>query len=629
MAYPSINTPNSSGNHRGSYLHRGIMLSSIKVALCVLFCMNFVIFTSITSAEQHFAISPRSTYVLEGESATLYCKVNNKSGVLYWEKDGAILTIETEVFRGTPNNVAVFGDTGMGEYHLQILNTRSSDAGVYVCKVAPTETGTANLTSDPATLWLSNFPDRDQKFPKCITSVVENLVENYTVDFTCVIYDSEAELRWQRMTTPLNDQSSGSEVHKSKNGYTMLIQKMTMSPSDHDAQYQCIYTSSGFSGSRSCSTGSLTVQHRPVLRVTPTLYSALPGENAQFTCHLDSAYPEPNGPPFIWSYKGNSIRRSENRYEFLVATNGDEVMTLNDLNGGDDGWTVGCSASNPVGLSKATAMIRVNLSDDNPIITKSKFLRWLIPISVLTTALLLAILIAIALFDCCYCCYRKRSRSQYDWSADNLAASTRRGSDISSLPADYYLTRQIRTSSRNDSRTTTPRPMNYPGSGQPVSPIPPSSTSPPPDPRLMTISRSPQDVPDGHLYRQRKTRGERDRNHIRREPMRRRNTGVKKNLVYADLDFSNNNGNGRISGNGLSADSGLDFATSSVDSRSVTPQERIVYARIVSNSSSPTDNRRLSSRRSGSITPGISPPPGTPGNREVTQEELADMLIHS
>ncbi|XP_072019371.1 uncharacterized protein [Amphiura filiformis] len=636
MAWAS-NTSKDSGvkNNYGVYFHHG--MDSIKLLVFVLFCMNFA--TLALSAEQSFSVSPRTTYVIRGETATFYCKIKDKTGVLYWEHNGAILSLENQFF-GTPSNKAIFGDAGAGEYNLQIVNVKSTDGGVYVCKVA--DTGRSNnLTSEPATLWLKELPPQDQDFPLCLTSIRENLVENYIVDFTCVIYDSDAELSWQRKNTPLD--ATIQNVQKTKNGYSMLMQTMTLSSADHTAQYQCIYTSRGSTGSRSCSTGTLTVQHRPVLRLTPNLFSAQVGDSARFTCHIDSSYPELDSEsdesPFTWTYKEHTIFPSENRYDFLVATNGDEELTVNNLNGGDDGWYVVCSASNIVGLSEASAMIRVNLSDDKPTLSKGEFLRWLIPITVLVTALLLALLLVIALFDVCYCCYRRKSKPHdYSWSSDHLpTTATRRGSDISSLPVDYYLTRQIRTSSRNDSRTPTPRPyqMHYPGSGQPVSPIPASSTSPPPDPRLSTISRSPQDVPDGHLYRQRKTRGERDRNHIRQNHIRRKNTGPhqnnNKNLVYADLDFSENAGhhrNGGVSANGMSADSGLDFANSSVDSRSVTPQERIVYARIVrSDSTSPT-SRHVPSRQS-NFSPGISPPPGTPGNREVTQEELADMLLHS
>ena len=609
--------------------------SSLNFGIHIL--LTLLIFCNYVHGEQSFEVAPKSTYVFLGETATLYCKVKDKTGVLYWEKDGSLLALES-AFLTDQHNRAIFGDTGAGEYNLQIVSATPKDAGEYVCKVTPNSSGGANLTSEPATLWLSDLPPQDQNFPKCLMSIQDNLMEDYIVDFTCVIYDLDesAELRWQRMANPINFIPS---VQESKNGYTMLKQTTTLTSSDHNSQYQCIYTSGGFTGSRSCSTGNLAVKHRPIVSLSPRFFSALVGEKAKFTCHLESSYPESDEPPFSWRYKNENILSSENRYETYLVGTEDEELVINDLNGGDHELEVECIASNSVGLSQATAVISVNLSSGNISLTKGQFLRWLIPIAVLVTALILALLLVIALFDVCSCC-RKERKETYTWgSADNLTnASARRGSDVSSLPTDYYMTRQIRTSSRNDSRSPTPnRPpsqLNYSGGSQPipVSPIPPSSTSPPPHHEqyhVTTISRSPQPEgpQDGHLYKQRKTRGERDRNHVRQHQLRRKNTPHRhehnKNIVYADLDFNDNSvhRNGRHSANGLS-DSGLDFANSSVDSRSVTPQERIVYARIVrSDSSSPN------TRYPGDAD--LRPPPGSAGNREVTREELADMLIHS
>lgn len=633
-----------SSTHRvGSFwtfnLHTTLLYSLIYIHLAIISVAN--------AQQQSFEVSPKPTFVIPGQSATFYCKINNKSGVLYWEKNGRLLTLENQRFSATPTNWAIFGNMGDGEYNLQIVNVQKEDAGEYCCKVTQ-PTGGVNLTSDPVQLTVVDLPE-DQDFPMCLMSVRETLVEGYVVDFTCIIHDpsSTAELRWQRLDTPLTIIPN---VQQSLDDYTQLKQTVTMSAVDHNAQYQCIYTSGDgeFIGSRSCSTGILTVMHRPTITITPSVYSAVNGATARFTCHMDSAYP--GSVAYKWRYRERDISASEHRFEFVVgagasssstADNTEQELIMSDITSGDDGWRVICQVSNAVGTSEVSSVIRINFETVNQI-TLDEFLQWLIPIGCLTALLLISILIVIALYNVCPCCKKPRGNTKnYSWSSsDHLSnGGTRRDSDTSSAGVDYYMTRQIRSSSRNDNsvRTPTPSPIpqvNHGYSGSPnMSPIPPNSASPLPPNQISAISLSPDMADNGHMYKQRKTRGERDRRHVRREPqMRRKNTGPKQ-LIYADLDLNGNN-NGRGGGNGARngvrpstgfSDSGLDFANSSVDSRAATPQEeRIVYARIVRSNSTPDTQDLIMEDPRGN------PPRHISGsNRQVTREELADMLIHS
>lgn len=104
---------------------------------------------------QAFTVQPSNVNVPIDTSATLQCSVEDKAGFLQWEKDGIIISNDTEILDPSLTTYSIVGDTAQGAYNLQILLAQESDEGVYRCIV--TASGFSSLiTSNAAVLSVSS-----------------------------------------------------------------------------------------------------------------------------------------------------------------------------------------------------------------------------------------------------------------------------------------------------------------------------------------------------------------------------------------------------------------------------------------------------------------------------------------
>ncbi|XP_071801550.1 uncharacterized protein [Asterias amurensis] len=583
----------------------------------------------ILSQEQSFITQPRNTFALLGESATFYCRIADKSGLVFWLKDSHIFARENQPQLGSSEGEtprAIFGNTTLGEYNLQLTGVAKKDQGRYECKVTSSVGTQSNLTSQPALLNVIDFPV--EEFPVCVLSINDALTEGDVVELTCAYLNNSTTrpaLSWERLDTPAL-LSNTKQVYR--DGYFIRRHTITLTYKDDMSTYQCIASTPG-RVTRSCTTGVLDVQHRPIVSITPTVLLAKTGDNARFSCRTSAA--NPSLVTYQWYYRGNAVNALSDGIDLIENAEGDPEILISNLVVPTGEVSVICEVTNTVGSSSAESLIR---QEDAALvyITSEELLLWLIPCSVVVTLILLLLFIAIMTLDLCPCCRtccnkkggRRRVLSPNSlnstWSAaENYGMSpspnrSRRLSEPDST--DFYVTRAIRTPPPVDQTLNTSH-HNSSGESRPHSKHTPSpnyrtpssnyrTTSPnyyqsTPNGRLETDRIRPEETTGHQQYQQRRTR---NRDHFRRggsppsAGMNRSNSHAE----YSDIQIPTRN-------SGLS-DSGLDFAaSSSMDSRSPTPRgERMVYAQIVHNRG---DESREATSRQGPPSPGA-PSAGDP-----------------
>ncbi len=413
----------------------------------------------VLSQEQSFTIQPRNTFALLGESATFYCRIADKTGIVFWVKDSQIFAHENRQQLGSSDATprAIFGNTTLGEYNLQLTGVAKKDQGRYECKVTSSAgTQSTSLTSQPALLTVMDFPL--DEFPLCVMSIRDTLTGGDVVELTCAYLNNSTTrtaLTWERLDTPAL-LSNTKQV--SRDGYYIRRHTITLSFEDDMSTYQCIASTPG-KDTRSCTTGTLDVQHRPVVSITPTLLTAKTGDNARFTCHTSSANPSPVS--YQWYYRGRAVNRVSEGIDLLENVGGDPQILINNLVVPTGEISVTCEVTNDVGSTQAIGVIR---QEDAELvyITNEELLLWLIPCSVVVALVVLLLFIAIVTLDLCPCCRTfcnkkgggrrvlspDRSLNSTWSAAENYGMSpsptrSRRLSEPDST--DFYVTRAIRT----------------------------------------------------------------------------------------------------------------------------------------------------------------------------------------
>nr|XP_006821762.1 PREDICTED: obscurin-like [Saccoglossus kowalevskii] len=83
---------------------------------------------------QNFTSSPVDAKIVEGNTLTLRCSVENKEGSVIWSKDNVDISTDHTVTNGD-SRYSIRGNSDNGRYNLQIRDVALSDEGYYECRV--------------------------------------------------------------------------------------------------------------------------------------------------------------------------------------------------------------------------------------------------------------------------------------------------------------------------------------------------------------------------------------------------------------------------------------------------------------------------------------------------------------
>ncbi|XP_070549933.1 obscurin-like [Ptychodera flava] len=149
--------------------------------------------TVIVEEQQSFMLEPADVISVEEGSATLQCSVNDKHGVVSWEKNDVTLSSDTDII--VPNNrFSILSPTPGIDFNLQIEDLSLEDAGNYSCHVTETANGDRAINSRAAKLTVYDI--EVHSFFRTPDSTL--MVETGTLTLNCVIIHKEGTVVWSK-----------------------------------------------------------------------------------------------------------------------------------------------------------------------------------------------------------------------------------------------------------------------------------------------------------------------------------------------------------------------------------------------------------------------------------------------
>ncbi|XP_077985300.1 obscurin-like [Glandiceps talaboti] len=239
---------------------------------------------------QSFLEEPENTIIVETNTAILNCSVENKHGVLSWTKDGETLNQDREIVVQDSRYEIVTSNSDM-EFHLQINDTKLTDAGSYVCEVSGSENGDIPIESASAILTVYDL--ETQSFTTEPTDTT--LLEGYSVILTCTIHHKEGTVIWSKDGKDLSndgtiviDDSRMSIVGEGIFGeYNLQINNIDL---EDAGKFMCRVTAADNSEEIRTVAATLTVQAYQSFGEEPSDVTVVEGESITLPCSVSDKH---------------------------------------------------------------------------------------------------------------------------------------------------------------------------------------------------------------------------------------------------------------------------------------------------------------------------------------------------
>ncbi|XP_077866869.1 uncharacterized protein LOC144355668 [Saccoglossus kowalevskii] len=282
-------------------------------------CLVLLVVVTVYQARatQNFITRPTDTVVNEGNSVTLPCIVSGMTGYIIW-----VVNFDTEgrtpqvliyqngtapqgAYRPSPTlreRVSITGNPNLGQYHLTIRHVVMEDEGEYQCGLY-----FPHVYSEFVKLTVLVPPE--DGYPIC-SAVVENSAyrEGNLMNITCLSVGGkpEAELSLYRNSSTLVAMRS---VHLNS-----IWVEWNISRDDNGATFYCTSASPAQSSQKHCSIGPLNIIYGPTITIDPHTVTAEIGDNATFTCKVDS---NPRIDNITWYVGGRQVVDNEDDYRTI------------------------------------------------------------------------------------------------------------------------------------------------------------------------------------------------------------------------------------------------------------------------------------------------------------------------
>ena len=320
-------------------------------------CLCFLLVHGISEAG--FTEQPADTTVIQGDTATLKCTVvlNTPNAVLswlYWSKGNKHLSINETILPDAGDDVkarySISGNRTKGEYYLKIVSVKKFDEGSFHCSYI---SSTGGETSVSAKLTVLVPPERG--YPKCNVHPANDAGDASTnwpgqgVVFTCFSRggDPAAQLSWHR------GNHSILEPRTSRITYERILKR-----EDNGVTFTCKATSPALLTPRFCYVTPMKIH--PIVEVRSMSGQVKKGENSTFHCE-GSAIPRVHKYKWFASASTNPIEDNEK----FTLSNGNQVLTVHDVDYVDDRMEIRCEVNIKTGL-KASGSIRVDVAKPPP-----------------------------------------------------------------------------------------------------------------------------------------------------------------------------------------------------------------------------------------------------------------------
>lgn len=324
-----------------------MLFPEIPVNCCVLISLlvSSCILLEYANATQSLTQEPADTAVNFGAGAvTLRCVVAEKSGQLFWIKDGEHIGSDKDVTIPGLSRYAIEGDASAGEYNLKITGVALVDDGLYQCQVTPSAED-AGLNSHTAKLTVQRPPGSVSLDGSPMMSVKVSEAVNLTCNANGA--NPAATIAWFRDNAPLEGAiySSGRAANDVSGKLWDAVSVLSVTPelNDHGLVYEC--RASNAAVTEPIVAGlTFDVQHAPVVAV-----ETIPAEIREETtticrCVVDA---NPRSVSYVWSKNGDTLTGVESNQMELLVTKEDHKATIK------------CSATNTIGTTEGSMELNV------------------------------------------------------------------------------------------------------------------------------------------------------------------------------------------------------------------------------------------------------------------------------
>ncbi|XP_071801135.1 uncharacterized protein [Asterias amurensis] len=303
--------------------------------------------------------NPLDSNTTPGSTVVLRCAVNNDPNqapyTVYWYRHNptdAYLTKGTQVFHQTRTGglwqrLTVQGNTGTGEYFLEVQNIQMSDAGGYSCVYFQGDTYLGESRIATITVYVAP----DEGYPLCSMEPSGVYLEpGQSVTLTCVSSGGTPipRLDWMSWHEILPGRVEQDPLPKA-------TYELQLTETDNGAVFTCVEDTPATPQLRTC---SLKPFHRPT-NVSITTSPVSIGEDAVFTCFGQGI---PKITNYTWTVAGLAAEdyiSSSGEKVFIRKDN--KVLRIINVKADDNSTIVKCHANNEINEEgSASAVILIS-----------------------------------------------------------------------------------------------------------------------------------------------------------------------------------------------------------------------------------------------------------------------------
>jgi len=255
--------------------------------------------------QQRFIEQPQNLTVIEGESVTLKCKIENLGGKVQWSTDGFAMGYKLETIKSYCSKCAPRGNTNKGEYHLYVEDVELGRYNEFECQVSPDHSNAHQALRARATLNVIVPPSRVE-----LVGTERRISMNAGTEkqLSCRASGAkpQAKIVWYHGHNKILDQEYSKQItngHREGTWDTVNTLKFKATSADDGIPIRCVVEHPALKGKPMEKEIALTVFYPPgePRIVGDTKQAFRQGEMINITCISSGGNP----PPYVSWFKDN------------------------------------------------------------------------------------------------------------------------------------------------------------------------------------------------------------------------------------------------------------------------------------------------------------------------------------
>jgi len=255
--------------------------------------------------QQRFIEQPQNLTVIEGQSVTLKCKIENLGGKVQWSTDGFAMGYKLETIKSYCSKCAPRGNTKKGEFHLYVEDVELGRYNEFECQVSPDHSNAHQALRARATLNVIVPPSRVE-----LIGTEQRISMNAGTEkqLSCRASGAkpQAKIVWYHGHNKILDQEYSKQItngHREGTWDTVNTLKFKATSADDGTPIRCVVEHPALKGKPMEKEIALTVFYPPgePRIVGDTSQAFRQGDMINITCISSGGNP----PPYVSWFKDN------------------------------------------------------------------------------------------------------------------------------------------------------------------------------------------------------------------------------------------------------------------------------------------------------------------------------------